>query len=125
MMEQAKMQADRLVGVLGQFQSADDLVFAARRMRESGYQERDLGRIGQSLNSLERTYEASVDAAAWRQFILNYAELPVDQHVQAFDEWFGIEGNSVGEADLNAKLHSMPNIVHPHFPRRLTKANGV
>ncbi len=75
--------------------------------RESGYQERDLGRIGQSLNSLERTYEASVDAAAWRQFILNYAELPVDQHVQAFDEWFGIEGNSVGEADLNAKLHSM------------------
>jgi hypothetical protein len=75
--------------------------------RESGYQERDLGRIRESLNSLERTYEASVDAAAWRQFILNYAALPVDQHVQPFDEWFGIEGNAVSEAGLDAKLYEM------------------
>ncbi len=75
--------------------------------RESGYQERDLGRIGQSLSSLERTYEASVDAAAWSQFILNYAKLPEDQHVQAFDEWFGIDGTSIAKADLHAKLHEM------------------
>jgi hypothetical protein len=75
--------------------------------REAGYQERDFVRIKEGLDRIERTYEPSVDRACWRQFILNYAKLPADQHVPAFDAWFGIEGNTVNEAKLDGMLDEM------------------
>jgi hypothetical protein len=75
--------------------------------REPGYQERDITRIKESLNRIERTYDPSVDRACWRRFILNYAELPADQHVPDFDAWFGIEGSAIDEASLDQKLDEM------------------
>jgi hypothetical protein len=75
--------------------------------REAGYQERDFVRIQERLNRIERTFDPSVDRAVWRQFILNYAKLPADQHVPTFDAWFGIEGNAVNEAKLDGMLDEM------------------
>ncbi len=75
--------------------------------REPGYQERDLERLKESLTRLERTYDPAVDRAFWRDFILHYASTPADQHVAAYDRWFGIEGGSVDEAALDAKLEEM------------------
>ena len=75
--------------------------------REPGYQERDLDRIRQRLERIERTYDPEVDRACWRQFILNYAKLPPEQHVQAFDDWFGIQGSDLPEAKLDERLDEM------------------
>ncbi len=75
--------------------------------REPGYQERDTTRIQERLNRIERTYDAQVDRACWRGFILNYAKLSKGQHVKAFDDWFGIEGNMVDEAKLDRRLAVM------------------
>ncbi len=75
--------------------------------REPGYQERDLERIKERLTRLERTYDPAVDRAFWRRFLLHYAAIPVDQHGQVLDAWFGIEGNQVDEAALDAKLDEM------------------
>jgi hypothetical protein len=75
--------------------------------REPGFQERDFTRIKESLDRIERTYDPSVDRACWRRFILNYAKLPVDQHVQDFNAWFGIEGNAIDEAVLDQRLAEM------------------
>ncbi len=75
--------------------------------REPGYQERDLDRIREGLKRLERTYDPEVDRACWRQFVLNYAQLPLQQHVKAFDDWFGIEGKDLPEARLDRCLDEM------------------
>ena len=75
--------------------------------REPGYQERDLNRIREGLERLQRTYDPEVDRACWRQFILNYAKLPPEQHVQAFDDWFGIQPTPLQEARLDRRLAEM------------------
>jgi hypothetical protein len=75
--------------------------------REPGYQERDLLRIKERLTRLDRTFEAQVDRAAWTHFIHNYAAIPVDLHMEDFDHWFGIEGNTLDEEALNKRLDSM------------------
>ena len=75
--------------------------------RESGYQERDLGRFEERMRRLERTFDPEVDRAFWRKFILHYAATPVDQHSAAFDAWFGIEGSRVDETALDATLDRM------------------
>ncbi len=75
--------------------------------REPGYQERDITRIQERLNRIERTYDSEVDRACWRLFILNYAKLSKGQHVKAYDDWFGIEGNKVDEAKLDRRLEEM------------------
>ena len=74
------------------------------QQREPGYQERDLNRIREGLERLQRTYDPEVDRACWRQFILNYAKLPPEQHVQAFDDWFGIQRTPLQEATLDRRL---------------------
>ncbi len=75
--------------------------------REPGYQERDLERLKERLTRMERTYDPAVDRAFWRNFILRYAGIPADQHVAAFDAWFGIDKNRVDEGELDARLESM------------------
>lgn len=75
--------------------------------REPGYQERDLARIRQSLERIDRTYDPEVDRACWRQFVLNYAKLPRAQHVQSFDDWFGIQPTRLQEAELDSRLEEM------------------
>lgn len=75
--------------------------------REPGYQERDLVRIRESLKRIDRTYDPEVDRACWRQFVLNYAKLPPQQRVQAFDEWFGMQPTGLQEAELDRRLQNM------------------
>lgn len=75
--------------------------------REPGYQERDLARIRERLKRLDRTFDPEVDRACWRQFVLNYARLPAEQRVQAFDDWFGIRPDGLQDAELDRRLEEM------------------
>jgi len=75
--------------------------------REPGYQERDLTRIRERLTRIDRTFTPAVDRTLWRHFILQYAMIPGDQHVAAFDKWFGITGNRVDQTKLDELLQSM------------------
>lgn len=75
--------------------------------REPGYQERDLKRMRESLTRMERTFDPAVDRASWRKDLLDYAAIPPDQHVEAFDRWFAIEGNRLDPAQLDRKLAEM------------------
>lgn len=75
--------------------------------REPGYQERDLVRIRERLTRIEGTFDAQVDQQVWRHLVLAYAAIPVDQHVDAFDRWFGINGNAVDTEALDTQLEAM------------------
>ena len=70
-------------------------------------QDRDRERWQERMTRLERTLDPAVDRAYWRKFLLHYAATPVEQHEPQFDAWFGIEGNQVDEAALDAKLDEM------------------
>ena len=75
--------------------------------REPGYQERDFRRLEERMRRLSRSYAPEVDRAVYRELLLRYAAIPPDQHVAAFDAWFGITGNEVDEAALDARLEAM------------------
>jgi hypothetical protein len=75
--------------------------------REPGYQERDLVRIGERMTRIEGTFDAQVDQKVWRHLVLAYAAIPEDQHVDAFDQWFGINGNVVDTKALDTQLEKM------------------
>jgi hypothetical protein len=75
--------------------------------REPGYQERDLVRIRERMTRIEGTFDAAVDQQVWRHLVLSYAATPIDQHVAAFDQWFGIDGNVVDSELLDKKLEQM------------------
>jgi len=75
--------------------------------REPGYQDRDLRRIRERMERMDRTFDPKVDRAVWRLTILAYAAIPPDQHVRTFDLWFGIDGNQVDTKRLDAKLDEM------------------
>ena len=75
--------------------------------REPGYQERDIDRIRERLVRIDRRFDAAVEQAFWDRFIQLYAGAPVDQHVEALDRWFGIEGNAIDEAALDKRLTEM------------------
>ncbi len=72
--------------------------------REPGYQERDLTRIRQRLERLDRRYDAQVDQAVWSHLIGRYRALPEEMRVPAFDRFLGL--NKV-EADLDRRLQKM------------------
>jgi hypothetical protein len=75
--------------------------------REQGYQGRDEPRIRERLTRIDRTFDPGVDRAFWRRFIVNYAAIAADQHVSAFDDWFGIEEKGLDEAHLEQRLQEM------------------
>ncbi len=75
--------------------------------REAGFQERDMGRLEERLRRLERTFDLGVDRTFWKRFISNYAAIPAALHSEVFDGWFGIQGTSLDEAHLDAKLDEM------------------
>ncbi len=75
--------------------------------REPGYQERDLVRIREQMTRIEGTFDAEVDQQVWRHLVLAYAAIPEDQHVDAFDQWFGINGNSIDTEALDTQLEKM------------------
>ena len=75
--------------------------------REQGYQERDVPRIRERLIRIDRTFDPGVDRAFWRHFIIDYASLAADQHVKAFDQWFGIGVEGLDEELLDRRLGEM------------------
>ncbi len=75
--------------------------------REQGYQERDAPRIRERLTSIDRTFDPGVDRAFWRQFIVNYASIPAEQHEPVFDDWFGIGAEGLDEKRLDQRLEEM------------------
>ncbi|HXV76628.1 MAG TPA: S46 family peptidase [Candidatus Polarisedimenticolaceae bacterium] len=75
--------------------------------REAGYQQRDERRIRERLTRLERTFDAEVDRAVWRAMLLDYAALPPDQRVGAFDAWFGFDGEAADPDLLDRRLDEM------------------
>lgn len=76
--------------------------------RNPEYQERNWKRIAQGLQRTARSYDPRVDRVYYRRFVLDYAaEVPAELHAPAFDEWFGIAGNRVDEARLEARLDEM------------------
>lgn len=75
--------------------------------RKPGYQERDLRRMRQRLERMERTYDARVDKMVIRDRIRMYANLPADQRVAVFDEHFGIGSDGIDEGRMDRILDVM------------------
>ncbi len=75
--------------------------------REPGYQERDQVRIREQLTRIEGTFDAQVDQQVWRHLVLAFAAIPEDQHVEAYDQWFGISGNTIDTGALDTQLEKM------------------
>ncbi|MEL7232394.1 MAG: S46 family peptidase, partial [Pseudomonadota bacterium] len=75
--------------------------------RERGYQDRDETFFRQSLQRIDRRYDASVDKAEWLLFLGYYQEADPELRVAAFDKALGIS-ESTSEAGLNA-------VVSPYY----------
>lgn len=73
--------------------------------RESGYQERDMSRMEQSLTAMDRRYDAAVDKAEWMVFLKGYMNQPAAERVPALDEALGLR-DGMSDAKLSAKLDS-------------------
>lgn len=58
--------------------------------RERGYQNRDLPFIQQSLQAIDRRYDAAVDKAIWLYFLERYLAAPDTERVAAFDAALGL-----------------------------------
>jgi hypothetical protein len=59
--------------------------------REPGYQQRDMTRFTQSMQRVNRRYEADVDKAVLMHFIERYVQLEPAQRIAAFDRFMGLE----------------------------------
>ena len=67
--------------------------------REAGYQERDWGRIRESLDRLQRSLDAGADRAFLRWALLKAAALPAGQRVEPIDKAVGLRaGQATAEA---------------------------
>jgi hypothetical protein len=76
--------------------------------RDSGYQERDISRIRQSLQVMDRRFDPAVDLAVLEHFILEYGDkVPERNRIEAFDRWFGLEKGSGSQAAIHARLAEM------------------
>lgn len=58
--------------------------------RESGFQERDIDRIKQRLQRIDRRFDAGVEQAVWLMFLKYYAAQPQDARVPEFDKFMSI-----------------------------------
>lgn len=75
--------------------------------REPGFQERDLRGIREGLVRLDRSFDPAVDRALFHRAILNYAALPEDQRVDAFDAWLGLGAGPLDPDKLAERLAEM------------------
>ncbi len=72
--------------------------------REPGYQERDLDFIKQSLERIDRRYDAEVDRTLWLMFIEKYAKQDSSDRVAEFDKRIGLSGKSFNKKAVEKKL---------------------
>ncbi len=71
--------------------------------RESGYQERDLTFIENSMTALDRRYDPPVDKAIWMMFLEKYMATPLNMRVKALDEALEL-GETFDKDEISAKL---------------------
>ena len=71
--------------------------------RESGYQERNMDRMKQSMTAMGRRYETAVDKAEWMVFLKGYMTQPASERVSALDDALGLY-DSISVDALSAKL---------------------
>lgn len=69
--------------------------------RKPGFQDRDLVFFRQSMQSTDRRYDAEVDRAVWRHFLMDYVQSPESRRVAALDQALGL-GEDWDEAKMNA-----------------------
>ena len=68
--------------------------------RETGYQERDLRRFRQSMQSISRRYDETVDKAILSYMLAQYANLPEQLRSQSLDSFYQI-GNTFDQDRVN------------------------
>lgn len=71
--------------------------------REPGYQERDQSRLKESMQRIDRRFDAGVDKAIWASFISEYLDQPATARVASFDKALGLTGNP-SDADVERIL---------------------
>jgi len=71
--------------------------------RESGYQERNMDSMKQSMTAMDRRYETAVDKAEWMVFLKGYMIQPASERVSALDDALGLH-DSISVDALSAKL---------------------
>jgi hypothetical protein len=76
--------------------------------RESGYQERDIPRFKEGLQTFDRRYDPFVDKAMLKHIILSYhREVPADSRVNQFDKLFGLVPGKDASKAVEKKLTEM------------------
>lgn len=65
--------------------------------RESGYQERDMTFFRQSMQAIDRRYDAGVDKATWILFLKGYLAQPVEERVGALDKAMGFTADTTAD----------------------------
>ncbi|MEM6585321.1 MAG: S46 family peptidase [Pseudomonadota bacterium] len=73
--------------------------------RESGYQERDMTFFKQSMQAIDRRYDANVDKAVWTLFLSGYLAQPMDERVPELDAAMGFTAETTAE-DLPGLLEA-------------------
>jgi hypothetical protein len=72
--------------------------------RTPGYQKRDLSRIKARLMRLDRSFDAQVDQALFKEMLVRAAKLPAGQRVAAFDQRFGLADEPLDSDAIDAAL---------------------
>lgn len=71
--------------------------------RKPGYQDRDVARIRQSLQAIERRFDLEVDLAEWMVFLAGYLDQSAAARVAAFDQALGL-GEALPPKAIRARL---------------------
>ncbi len=74
--------------------------------RESGYQERDMPFMKQSLEAIDKRYVSDIDKAALLHFLNHYRKLPKHQRLHSLDAFLGID-KGISQEGLRKKLDTM------------------
>lgn len=74
--------------------------------REPGYQERDIDRIKQGLQRIDRRFDAAVEQALWHMFIEKYSQQDESDRVMAFDRFVGIGKQGFNSETVKQRLAS-------------------
>lgn len=72
--------------------------------REAGYQQRDLDKIKQRLQSMTRRLDEKIDQAMLSYLLVEYGKLPKDLRLKSIDKFFN---NDFSQAAINKKLDAM------------------
>ena len=75
--------------------------------RASGYQQRDLTRIGEAVDRAQKTIEPASDRAGLRYFLLEATKLPATQRIKAVDDLLAATGATGSEAQIDKFLDSL------------------